>query len=99
MRPTGPDGPSTAPQLLRLLRVEREPVARHLSAIAGWLTDHTASTALRCSLHANGYGNLLRRAQQSPPPIRSVSAATHRRPATLVAAFETGTRRTLFIEP
>lgn len=57
---TGLVKPATTPELLRLLDVDHEPVTRQWSAITEWLTDHTPTTPLRCSLLANGYGHLLR---------------------------------------
>jgi hypothetical protein len=65
--------PATAPELLRLLHVDHEPVARQWPAITEWLTDHTPTTALRCSLRANGYGYLLRQTIQERHPIGSIS--------------------------
>jgi hypothetical protein len=59
---TGLVKPATTPELLRLLHVDHEPVTRQWSAITDWLTDHTPTIPLRCSLLANGYGYLLRQA-------------------------------------
>jgi hypothetical protein len=67
--------PETAPELLRLLKVDHEPVARQWPAITAWLTDHRPTTSLRCSLLANGYGYPLMRALESregPHPIGTI---------------------------
>ncbi|ORV10371.1 hypothetical protein AWB95_15930 [Mycobacterium celatum] len=69
--------PATAAELLRLLHVEHEPVAKQWPVITEWLTDHKATISLRCSLRANGYGYLLRKARQGAPPIGSITAPTH----------------------
>jgi hypothetical protein len=71
--------PATAPELLRLLHVDHEPVARQWPAITEWLMDHTPTTSLRCSLRANGYGYLLRQTANERHPIGSASGtpATH----------------------
>jgi hypothetical protein len=76
---TGLVKPATTPELLRLLHVDHEPVARQWRAITVWLTDHTPTTALRCSLRANGYGYLLRQAIQEQHPVGDTSdvSATH----------------------
>jgi hypothetical protein len=65
--------PATAPELLRLLHVDHEPVARQWPAITEWLTDHTPTTSLRCSLRANGYGYLLRQRVNERHPIGSIT--------------------------
>lgn len=74
---TGLTEPATAPELLRLLHVDHEPVAKQWPAITEWLSDHKAPISLRCSLRANGYGYLLRKARQGAPPIGSITAPTH----------------------
>lgn len=66
--------PATAPELLRLLHVDHEPVTRQWSAITVWLKEHKAPMDLRCSLQANGYGYLLRKTRQGGPPIGSITA-------------------------
>jgi hypothetical protein len=68
--------PATTPELLRILHVDHEPVARQWRAINVWLTDHTATAALRCSLRANGYGYLLRQPVQEQHPIGDISGAS-----------------------
>lgn len=77
---TGLANPATTPELLRLLHVDHEPVARQWPAINEWLTAHTPTTALKCSLRANGYGYLLRQTVREQHPIddTSGSSATHR---------------------
>lgn len=60
MMDTDSNSPTTASKLLRLLKVDREPATRQRVAISDWLTDHTPTSTLKCSLLANGYGLLLR---------------------------------------
>lgn len=69
--------PATAPELLRLLHVDHEPVARQWPAITEWLTEHQAPIALRCSLRANGDGDLLRKTGQGAPRTGRITAPTH----------------------
>jgi hypothetical protein len=71
--------PETAPELLRLLKVDHEPVTRQRPAITAWLTDHRPTTSLRCSLRANGYGFLLTHtieSREDPHPIGIIGTIT-----------------------
>lgn len=60
MMDTASSTPSTASKLLRMLNVNHEPATRQRNAISAWLIDNTPTTALKCSLLANGYGLLLK---------------------------------------
>jgi hypothetical protein len=73
---TGLVKPATTPELLRLLHVDHEPVARQWRAITVWLTDHTPTAALRCSLRANGYGYLLRQIVPEQHPTGDISGTS-----------------------
>lgn len=79
-----PREPSTAPQLLRLLRVHHEPVARQWPAVAAWLAQHTPTSSLTCSLRANGYGFLLNQvakpARRRGPITSAAPTSTCNRP-------------------
>lgn len=52
--------PATLPALLRMLGVDREPLARQMQAVRAWLSDNITSPELDMSLRCNGYGLILR---------------------------------------
>ncbi|GAA2790784.1 hypothetical protein GCM10010533_31130 [Mycolicibacterium pallens] len=64
-QPTPPDHPNrdtphTVVALLRQLGLTHASAQHQIDALRIWLADHPPSPALRISLHANGYGLLLR---------------------------------------
>ncbi|BBU23487.1 hypothetical protein [Mycobacterium xenopi] len=79
--------PRTLPELLRLLGVNDEPVAKQWEPITAWLAENEASPELWMSLLANGYGLLLE--QMVPTFHRPIP---HRRITTA-----SGTKETLLI--
>ncbi|CAM3057648.1 hypothetical protein BST27_20860 [Mycobacterium intermedium] len=57
---TASSAPNTASKLLRQLDANHEPATKQLAVIRAWLADNTPTSALKCSLIANGYGLLLK---------------------------------------
>jgi hypothetical protein len=71
--------PRTLPELLRLLGVNDEPVAKQWEPITAWLAEHQASPELWMSLLANGYGLLLEQmvpAFHRPIPHRRITTGS-----------------------
>lgn len=52
--------PTTLPSLLRMLGVDREPLARQMQVVRAWLSHNATSLELDMSLRCNGYGLILR---------------------------------------
>jgi hypothetical protein len=70
--------PSTLPELLRLLGVNDQPVAKQWEPLMAWLAEHRASRQLWMSLLSNGYGLLLEEMLPTfhrPIPHRRITTA------------------------
>lgn len=73
------DGPTTLPELLRLLDVNDQPVGKQWYPILDWLTQNPPNAPLWRSLLRNGYGLQLEQAIpgfQRPIPIRRITSTT-----------------------